>query len=305
MRVHVVGNVCIDTTFRLDRFARPGETLNADSHVDGVGGKGANQAVAAARTGSPVDFLAATGTDAAARTIRERLSNEFETAVMTALDLPTDRSTIMVDAGGENIIVSGVACAQAFHPLQQTGLAASISAGDIVLLQGNLRPDVTAACLAAARASGATTLLNPSPLSPGNSPDLSSADIVIVNEGEAEEISGHADPLQAGRDLLARGAGAVVVTLGARGCLVIDSAVGKPHRVEGLRVQAVDTSGAGDVFCGCVAGCLAQKIPLGHAVRIATAAAALSVARIGTMQSCPSQQEMAHLIDMEMETENA
>ncbi|WFS04589.1 ribokinase [Rhizobium tumorigenes] len=305
MRVHVVGNVCIDTTFRLGRFARPGETLNADGHSDGIGGKGANQAVAAARTGAPVDFLAATGMDAAARTIREMLSDEFDTALMPALQLPTDRSTIMVDASGENIIVSGVTCAEAFDPLLQTGLAASIGDQDIVLLQGNLRADVTIACLKAAKASGATTVFNPSPLAPGSSPDLAAADIVIVNEGEAAEISGHADPLEAARDLISRGAGSVVITLGARGCLVVERAGGAPDWVEGLSADVVDTSGAGDVFCGCIAGCLAQKIPLGHAVRIATAAAALSVGRTGTMQSCPSQQEMAHLIDMEMETENA
>jgi ribokinase len=301
MRVHVVGNVCIDTTFRLDRFPRPGETLNADSHADGIGGKGANQAVAAARTGAPVDFLAATGRDLAAATIREQLSQEFDTGLMPAIDLPTDRSTIMVDADGENIIVSGVACAQAFEPLQHTGLALSIKAQDIVVLQGNLRAGVTTECLQIAKASGATTLFNPSPLGPGGIPDLSAADVVILNEGEAAQISGRTDPLQAAHDLVARGAGAIVVTLGARGCLVVGQTPGKADHVDGISAQVIDTSGAGDVFCGCIAGCLAQGIPLSHAVRIATAAAALSVGRTGTMQSCPTRQEMTHLINMEME----
>ena len=301
MRVHVVGNVCIDTTFRLGRFPRPGETLNAESHIDGIGGKGANQAVAAARTGAPVDFLGATGQDLAAATIREQLSPEFDTGLMPAMDLPTDRSTIMVDAKGENMIVSGVVCAQAFRPLQHTRLALSIEARDIVLLQGNLRSDVTTACLQMAKASGATTLFNPSPLAPGSIPDLSAADIVILNEGEATQISGRSDPLQAAHELAARSAGAVVVTLGARGCLVVDPTRGEARHVDGIRAQVIDTSGAGDVFCGCVAGCLAQGIGLMRAVRIATAAAALSVGRIGTMQSCPTQQEMTHLINMEME----
>jgi ribokinase len=301
MRVHVIGNVCIDTTFRLGRFPRPGETLNAESHADGIGGKGANQAVAAARTGAPVDFLAATGRDIAAATIREQLSKEFDIGLMPAMDLPTDRSTIMVDENGENIIVSGVACAQAFEPLQHTGLALSIKAGDIVVLQGNLRPDVTTECLRVAKASGATTLFNPSPLVPGNSPALSAADIVILNEGEVVQISGKANPLHAAYDLIARGAGAVVVTLGGRGCLVVGPADGEAEHVHAPSVSAVDTSGAGDVFCGSVAGCLAQGIALRHAVRIASAAAALSVGRPGTMDSCPSGQEMTHLINMEME----
>jgi ribokinase len=301
MRVHVVGNVCIDTTFRLDRFARPGETLNADSHSDGIGGKGANQAVAAVRTGAAVDFLAATGQDIAAATIRKQLSEEFDTSLLAAMDLPTDRSTIMVDGGGENIIVSGVACAQAFEPLKQTGLAMSIKAQDIVLMQGNLRADITAECLQLAKASGAMTLFNPSPLTPDSGPALSAADIVILNEGEVAQISGKANPLHAAYDLIARGAGTVIVTLGGRGCMIVGRTDGEAEHVVAPRVPVVDTSGAGDVFCGAVAGCLAQGIALRHAVRIASAAAGLSVGRPGTMDSCPSQQEMTHLINLEME----
>jgi ribokinase len=301
MRVHVIGNVCIDTTFRLGRFARPGETLNAESHADGIGGKGANQAVAAARTGASVDFLAATGRDSAAATIREHLSQEFDTRLMPAMDLPTDRSTIMVDGSGENIIVSGVACAQAFEPLKHTDVARSINAQDIVLMQGNLSADITAECLQIAKASGATTLFNPSPLSPGSSLPLSAADIVILNEGEVAQISGKGNPLQGAYDLIARGAGTVIVTLGGRGCLVVGRTDGEAEHVVAPRVSVVDTSGAGDVFCGSVAGCLAQGIALQHAVRIASAAAALSVGRAGTMDSCPSRQEMTHLINMEME----
>jgi ribokinase len=217
------------------------------------------------------------------------------------MDLPTDRSTIMVDTGGENIIVSGVACAQAFEPLKHTGLALSIRAQDIVLMQGNLRPDITAECLQLAKASGATTLFNPSPLTPGSGSALSKADIVILNEGEVVQISGKANPLHAAYDLIARGAGTVIVTLGGRGCLVVGQTDGDAEHVVAPRVPVLDTSGAGDVFCGSVAGCLAQGIALKHAVRIASAAAGLSVGRNGTMESCPSRQEMTHLINMELE----
>src|SRR5438067_851264 len=111
MPVHVVGNVCIDTTFRVDRFPHPGETLNAISHVDGVGGKGANQAVAAARAGADIRFFAALGTDPAAAFIRERLKGEFDLGGLSEKPLPSDRSTIVVNRDGENLIVSGVACA--------------------------------------------------------------------------------------------------------------------------------------------------------------------------------------------------
>ena len=184
MRVHVVGNVCIDTTFRLDRFPEAGETRNALGHADGLGGKGANQAIAAARTGVPVTLWAAIGRDANGAWIRQMLAGEIGSACLTDLDLPTDRSTVAVDAGGENIIISGVSCAVAFDPITQTGLLDSIEPGDVLIMQGNLAAGVTSACLRAARAKGLTTVLNASPLVAGVRPGFEDVDIVIVNQGE-------------------------------------------------------------------------------------------------------------------------
>ena len=116
MRVHVVGNACIDTTFRLGRFPAAGETLNAITYADGVGGKGANQAVAAVRTGAAVTLWTALGKDVAGTWIRGHLETELSDFQAIEFDLPSDRSTIVIDAGGENFIVSGVACAEAFDP---------------------------------------------------------------------------------------------------------------------------------------------------------------------------------------------
>jgi len=106
MRVHVVGNACIDTNFRLGRLPSAGETLNALSCEEGLGGKGANQAVAAARTGAAVTLWTALGNDLAAAAIRDHLSAEPCELRATTFDLPSDRSTIAVDAGSENFIVS-------------------------------------------------------------------------------------------------------------------------------------------------------------------------------------------------------
>ncbi|TPM37483.1 ribokinase [Mesorhizobium sp. B2-3-4] len=296
MRVHVVGNVCVDTTFRLDRFPQPGETLNASHHADGLGGKGANQAVAAARTGADVRFHAAVGSDAAGAWIKEQLSRELDIGHLTDLPLPSDRSTIMVDARGENLIVTGASCAEAFDPLADGGFAASIGRGDIVVLQGNLDPDVTAACLRAARGAGAVAIFNPSPLAPGSVPDLRDVSLVVANAGESELLTSAAEPSEAARALIRQGAAAAIVTLGAQGCLVADGE-GHVERIAAPKVAVIDTSGAGDVFCGCLAGCLAAGIELAKAARIAVRAAAISVGRAGTLQSCPDRREMKTLME--------
>ncbi|HEY0121004.1 MAG TPA: ribokinase [Rhizobium sp.] len=300
MPVHVVGNVCIDTTFWVDRFPRPGETLNARSHSDGVGGKGANQAVAVARTGADIRFFAALGTDTGAAFIKERLKGEFDLGGLSEKPLPSDRSTIVVSQDGENLIVSGVACVADFDPLQETGLSALIGVGDILVMQGNLKIAVTDACLRAAKVVGATTILNPSPLS-GETPDLAAVDIVIVNQGEAFEITGDADPERAVRDILRRGAKAAIVTLGAEGCLLLEGDT--VDVIPAAKVTVVDTSGAGDVFCGCLAGCLMKGWTLAQSARMAAAAAALAVGRAGTLEACPSRAELLKLMNT-MEAES-
>ncbi|CCV15189.1 ribokinase [Mesorhizobium sp. STM 4661] len=296
MRVHVIGNVCVDTTFRLDRFPAAGETLNASEHSDGLGGKGANQAVAAARTGADVRFRAAIGNDAAGAWIREQLSRDLDVRHLATLPLPSDRSTIIVDARGENLVVTGASCATAFDPLADSGFVRSIERLDIMVMQGNLHPDATTACLRAARASGALTIFNPSPLAAGHAPPLSAVSFAVANAGEAAQLTGASDPAAAVRELIRQGAGAAIVTLGADGCLVADGE-GRIEQIAAPRVAVVDTSGAGDVFCGCLAGCLADGMDLAAAARIAVRAAAISVGRAGTLESCPDRREMKMLME--------
>ncbi|WP_421869702.1 ribokinase [Pararhizobium sp.] len=297
MRVHVVGNVCIDTTFRLDRFPEAGETRNALGHADGLGGKGANQAIAAARTGVPVTLWAAIGRDANGAWIRQMLAGEIGSACLTDLDLPTDRSTVAVDAGGENIIISGVSCAVAFDPITQTGLLDSIEPGDVLIMQGNLAAGVTSACLRAARAKGLTTVLNASPLVAGVRPGFEDVDIVIVNQGEAEALSGLAVASEAAAKILELGARSVVITLGSKGCLLLPGAGVASIHIEAPRVAAIDTSGAGDVLCGIFAGCLAKGMHPQRAIHIAVQASALAVTRTGTLSSCPTAKELSTLIE--------
>ncbi|UVK54798.1 bifunctional hydroxymethylpyrimidine kinase/phosphomethylpyrimidine kinase [Mesorhizobium sp. AR02] len=297
MHVHVVGNACVDTTFHLGRFPAAGETLNAVACSEGLGGKGANQAVAAARTGAAVTLWTALGKDSAGAWIRSRLGRELSDIQVNEFDLPSDRSTIVIDAGGENFIVSGVACGEAFDPIAQTALARRIAPGDILVMQGNLRGAATNACLRAAQENGARTVLNASPIDAAALPDFGLAEVLVVNQSEAKALTGRGDMAAAADALAAKGAGTVVITLGAEGCLVLGPDQAESLRLPAPHVEALDTSGAGDVFCGCLAGGFAKRMSVTSALKFALAAAAIAVTRPGTLASCPVASEMAALID--------
>lgn len=289
MALYVVGNVCVDDTFYVERLPRPGETINAIATLRGVGGKGANQAVAAARTGANVIFSAALGADPDAVFVRSALTADLSLGGLAVLDTPTDRSTILVDAAGENLVVTAATSAGGFDPASLRGWPGQ---GDYLLMQGNLTEDVTKACLKMAKDKGAITILNPSPLGTSQIPE---ADVIIVNAVEAEALSGSSDPDEAAYDLSRDGMARVVVTLGAAGALYLDRGA-RIDRVAAPKVAAVDTSGAGDVFAGVLSGCLAQGQSLASAVNIGVKASALAVTRRGTLAACPSRSEMTAFI---------
>lgn len=290
MTLYVVGNVCVDDTFYVERLPRPGETINAVATLRGVGGKGANQAVAAARTGAKVVFCAALGADPEAVFVRAALTADLSLGGLVVLDTPTDRSTILVDVAGENLVITAATSAKAFNPPPPRDWSGQ---GDHLLMQGNLTEDVTKACLKMARDKGAITILNPSPLGTCQIPE---ADVIIVNAVEAEALSGSSDPDEAVYYLSRDGAARVVVTLGAAGALYLDSGAARIERVAAPVVAAVDTSGAGDVFAGVLSGCLAQGQSLASAVNIGVNASALAVTRRGALAACPSRAEMAAFI---------
>jgi ribokinase len=223
--IHVIGNAAVDTVIRVDHFPRPGETLVAAGAHDDLGGKGANQAVAVARCGQEACLFAAIGGDALGDRIRKNLAQEgVGTGGLWTWTGPTDRCVICVDRHGENTIVSLIDAARAFDPLAQTTMTASVKAGDWVVMQGNLSAAVTRNCLAFAKAQGATTVLNPSPIYRTADYDWSIVDLVVVNRGEAVELGGDDNPLEGARTLMRAGSGAIVLTLGAEGAAVLSTA---------------------------------------------------------------------------------
>jgi ribokinase len=293
--IHVIGNAAVDSVIRVDRFPRPGETIVAIDVSEDLGGKGANQAVVAARCGANVRLVAAIGGDALGERIRSNLAHEgVLTDGLTTSVYGTDRCVITVDGNGENTILSLIDAARHFDPVGETPIAACIKPGDLVVMQGNLRPSLTRDCLALARSKGATTVLNPSPTYAAQDYDWTLADLVLVNRGEAVELAG-GEAEEAARALCKKGAGAVVLTLGADGAALFSA--DDAFHVPAPQVYAIDTVGAGDVFCGVLIAAKALGRNARAALAVATEAASISVTRKGVLASFPSREEMGAIFE--------
>ena len=212
---------------------------------------------------------------------------------LTRLIGPSDTSTILVRPDGENMIVSTIRCAQAFAPAEHAEWADCIAAGDVLLMQGNLTSTSTAACLSAGRRRGAVTVLNASPLWGAQSPPWRDIDWLVVNAAELAALCGDEDPYRGADILRSEGVGALAVTLGGRGALLRDASGG--FEVAAPHVEAQDTSGAGDVFCGVFVAHLARGAAPVEGLARAVSAASLSVTRAGALASCPTADEFADL----------
>jgi ribokinase len=257
-----------------------------------LGGKGANQAVVLARSGVPTRLVSRIGQDAAAARLRVLLSAEplGVSGVMTT-DLPTDPSIVLRAENGEHCIVSTAANA---HAPSEADVVAAVRAGNVdvmVVLQGSLTQAATTRTLEEARARGLRTVLTPAPTAPRFVDLWPLVDLVVLNAGEARELSGPDDPGGAAERIRAAGAGRVVVTLGQHGALLRDAdglvAVGTAP------AEVRDTTGAGDTFTVVLAAAL---LACGHDVRAALTAAALTVSRVGTLASFPTRQELAAIL---------
>ncbi|MBI2737396.1 MAG: ribokinase [Rhodospirillales bacterium] len=281
-RVVVIGNAGLDLGLSVPRLPRPGETLIGSGGTRAPGGKGLNQAVVAARCGVDVRFCAPLGHDKAqADEVERHLAAEGLTELMLPrLPHATDFSLLMVLPGGENSIVSTSACSLALDKPEAASALEGVTAGDVVLLQGNLALDTTAFVLDAARHQGATTVFNPAPFWPGAEELVAKCGLVIANRVEADQL---------GRSI--HDAGAAIVTLGAEGCELIEG--GRRRRFAAERIAVVDTTGCGDAFCGVMAAALARGLAIEAAIAEAQKAAALTATRVGAFNALPSRAELA------------
>ncbi len=278
----VLGNAGIDLVLDVPHLPRAGETVVGGALRRAPGGKGLNQAVMAARAGAAVSFCAPLGDDEAGGFVAAALEREG----FASLSLPrpgpsTDVSIITVAPGGENCIVSAGDCAAALPDTAAAEFASRAAAGDVLLLQGNLSLSATLAAARPAAARGARVLLNPAPLRWAVDGLLPLCWGVVANAGEASDITGAAGPAAAAA-LAAAGPALAVVTLGGAGCACVPGGL-----VPAPAVRAVDTTGAGDVFCGVLAAALARGLPVPAAVAAAQDAAADSVTRPGAFAAFP------------------
>jgi ribokinase len=296
-RILLVGSSNTDMIVRVPRIPRPGETVLGSGFSMAGGGKGANQAVAAARAGGRVTFVARVGDDV----FGERALGGFAAAgidtrfVLRTPGAASGIALIDVDDRGENSI-SVASGANALLSAADVGAAAgALAAADLVLLQLESPIETVEAAVRWAGESGVPVILNPAPARPLEDRLLARVSVLTPNETEAELLSGLAVRDEGGvraaaARLRARGPRTVVVTLGERGVYAL--APEFDGFLPAFRVEAVDTTAAGDVFNGALAVALAEERPLAEALRFAQAAAAISVTRAGAQPSAPARAEI-------------
>lgn len=300
-RILVVGSSNTDMVVRVERIPRAGETVLGGSFLTAGGGKGANQAVAAAKAGGRVTFLGRVGRDVygeAARASLRGLGIETKFMVCDAKE-PSGVALILVARNGENSIAVAPGANGKLSAADVRKAKAAFVGARVLVAQLEVPVATVRAAVRLAQAQGVPVILNPAPARELPDALLREVAVLTPNETEAEILTGikvrnPASARKAAEVLLARGVGAVVVTLGARGALLATSEGAK--LVPGFAVKAVDTTAAGDTFNGALAVALAEGQTLEEAVRFANAAAAISVTRKGAQPSAPARREILRLL---------
>jgi ribokinase len=302
-KIVVVGSSNTDMIVKLPRLPKPGETVIDGLFSMAAGGKGANQAVAAARAGGDVTLLAKVGNDPFGIQAIDGFRKEGVSTEFLRIDpsTPSGVALIFVDERGENCI--GVASG-ANNELHASDLAQAldcISAADILLVQLEIPLPTAEAAIRCAAKSGVRVILNPAPARPLDPDALRLVSFLTPNRSEAEQLAniapGDDRSLEIAADaLLAKGVGAVIITLGPRGALLAEG--GASEILPGFHVEPVDTTAAGDVFNGALAVSIGEGSALREAVRFANAAAALSVQRLGAQSSAPLRSEILELLNV-------
>jgi ribokinase len=296
-RVLVVGSANTDMVLRVPRIPRPGETVLGGAFTMAWGGKGANQAVAAARAGSLVTFVARVGDDVfGERALAGFAADGIDTRfVLRTSGTASGVALINVDERGENSIAVASGANERLSVADVDAAAEPFAAADVVLMQLESPLETVEAAVRKAEESGKPVILNPAPARPLDERLLTGVAVLTPNETEAELLSGTSvrddDGVRdAAARLRARGPRTVIVTLGERGVYAL--APDFEGFVPAFRVEAVDTTAAGDVFNGVLAVALAEWRPLADALRFAQAAAAISVTRPGAQPSAPTRAEI-------------
>ncbi|MEU7408090.1 ribokinase [Streptomyces sp. NPDC042638] len=288
--IAVLGSTNMDLVTYVARAPQRGETVTGREFRTIPGGKGANQAIAAARAGATVSMIGAVGNDAFGARLRDALEHSgVDTDFLRTVEDHSGTAHIVVDdEGGNAIVVIPGANGTVDH--LSPGDEGVIATADALLLQLEIPLAAVVAGAEAAHRHGVRTVLTPSPVQSLPSGLLAVTDLLVANEYEAVTLSGHTDPRDAAAALLDL-VPEVVVTLGATGCLYLARGT-EPLVVPAPRVTAVDSTGAGDTFVGALAVALAEEKPVREALSWAAAAASISVQRAGASASMPYRPEI-------------
>ncbi len=293
--IAVVGSVNMDVVSVVTAFPQPGETVHARSTSFHGGGKGANQAVAAAAAGATVEFIGAVGNDAFAEPLIAGLvARGVGVSAVARKQTTSGQAFIAVDEYGQNTIILSAGANGQVTPTEVEAAQQLIAGADALLTQNEIPWEATFTAMSLAHRAGARVIANPAPVFEPPAEAYPLMDTLILNEIEAARMTHHAvatleDAEQAAHTLIERGAGEVIVTLGAFGSLY----VGRGQRIETpiFPIEVVDTTGAGDTFIGMYA-VAASEMDVKQALRFATAASALCVSRPGAQESIPTRAEV-------------
>jgi ribokinase len=299
--VIVVGSSNTDMIIRLDRIPRPGETILGGEFVTAAGGKGANQAVGAARAGGVVALIARVGADPLGAQAIEGFRADRINVDHVSRDprKPSGVALIFVAKNGENSIAVAPGANARLSPQDVRRASALFSSARVLLMQLETPLETVEAATRLGAAKGLQVILNPAPARPLPDRLLRKITILTPNETEAELLTGIAvrdeqGAARAARMLLSKGVGTVIITVGARGAFV--ATPGGGGLVKGFKVKPVDTTAAGDIFNGALAVALSEGKPLVEAVRFANAAGALSVTRLGAQPSAPRRHQIERFL---------
>ena len=285
--VVVVGSANMDATVRVDRLPDAGETVLGNDLVWAPGGKGANQAVAATRMGATAALVARVGDDATGTDLRATLAGEGVDVnhVVVSAGVPTGVALITVDANGDNTIVVAPLANSELSVADVEAAASTIAGANVLVCQLETPLPTVVGTLELARTAGVATMLNASPAQAVDASVLGLVDVLVVNQHEAETLRDVLHPVPCR---------ALIVTLGAAGAVVVED--GRRTELASHPVTALDTTGAGDAFCGALAAGIAAGQGVTEAASTAVAAGALAVTCVGAIPSLPTAAEVAELL---------
>ena len=307
-KIIVLGSSNTDMIVKVPRIPAPGETILGGKFVQAAGGKGANQAVAAARSGGDVTFIANTGDDNFGKEAIEGFKKEGINTEYIFVDkkTPSGVALIFVDEDGENSIAVASGANGTLTPSQIRQIKDLSAGGDILLTQLETPLETVEEAIKIANENGVRVILNPAPAQPLDDDLLKRIDILTPNQSEAELLTGipvkdEESAKKAASNLLSKGVKTVIVTLGSNGAFLMSKDIQKT--IPGFNVKAKDTTAAGDTFNGALAVGLAEGKPIEKAIRWAHAAAAISVTRMGAQPSVPNQKEIREFLSKESSDE--